>query len=48
MGVIESVKSYKNKRNLRGLDGARHEHPRYLRLTKTYKEELVAPRVAQK
>ncbi len=48
MGVIESVQSYKNKRNLRGLDGARHEHPRYLRLTKTYKEEVLYPRVAQK
>jgi hypothetical protein len=46
MGVIESVKSYKNKRNLRGLDGARHEHPRYLCLTKTYKEEVLYPKVA--
>ncbi len=47
MGVIESVQSYKNKRNLKGIDGARYPQPRYFRLTKAYREEVLYNKLIQ-
>ena len=47
MGVIESVQSFKDKRNLRGIDGARYPQPRYFKLTKSYREEVLFKKVIQ-
>ena len=47
MGVIECVQSYKDKRNLRGIDGARYPQPRYFKLAKSYREEVLFKKVIQ-
>jgi uncharacterized protein DUF5906 len=48
IGVIESVGSLKDKRNLKGIDGASHPQPRYFRLTSTYKQEVLYKKLIQK
>jgi uncharacterized protein DUF5906 len=48
MGVIESVGSLKDKRNLKGIDGATHSNqPRYYKLTSTYKQGVLYKKVIQ-
>jgi hypothetical protein len=41
MGVIETVQSEKNKRNLKGIDGARYPQPRNFKLAKSYRDNVL-------